>query len=147
MFGFSGPFEPMDRRTLRHAPTRPIVLIVEGDEDTRAMYAFALSASGFDIIAVKDGGEAYVRALQIHPDLIVADLPMPNHDGRRLLENLKQNSRTRDIPFVAMSADVQPSDERVDREGFAAFFPKPSFPDELAAVLRSVLDRHAHVRQ
>ena len=48
--------------------------------------------------------EACVRVLQIHPDIIVADLTTPNHESRQFLENLKQNPGTRDIPIVTMSA-------------------------------------------
>ena len=49
-------------------PERPLVLIVEGHDDTRAMYALALSAMGFDVVATQDGTEAYRRAWEIHPD-------------------------------------------------------------------------------
>ena len=111
------------------------------------MYALALSATGFEVIAVQDGDDACRRALDIQPDIIVADLPMPSRDGWPFLENLKQSARTRDIPIVAMSGYVQRSvEERVEREGLAAFFPKPCLPDELAVRLRQVLDRYTEVR-
>jgi len=66
----------MDRRRPRNPPARPLVLIVEEHEDSRAMYAFALSVAGFDVVAITDGSEAFHRAWEIHPDIIVADLPM-----------------------------------------------------------------------
>jgi two-component system, cell cycle response regulator DivK len=137
----------VDRRRSRHAPTRPLVLIVEEHEDTRALYSLALSANGFDVVAAADGAEVCERAWAIHPDIIVTDLPMPGYDGWQFLHDLKQNPRTRDIPVVAVSSFVQHSlRERAQREGFAAFFPKPCLPDELAAGLRYVLDgqHHAH---
>jgi CheY-like chemotaxis protein len=143
----------MDRRRPRNPPTRPLVLVIEGHEDTRALYALALSAMGFDVVAARDGAEAYRRAWELHPDIIVTDLPRPNDDGWQFLEDLKQNSRTRDIPVVAVSGYVQRSlrehAERAERNGFAAFFPKPCLPDELAAGLRQVLDgkAHAHVER
>jgi CheY-like chemotaxis protein len=122
------------------------VLIVERHEDIRAMYAFALSAAEFEVVAIEDNSEAFRRAWEIHPDIIVADLPMPS-EGWQFLESLKQSARTRDIPIVAMSGDVQRSvQERIEREGLAAFFPKPCLPDELAVGLREVLDRNTCVR-
>lgn len=138
----------MDRRRSRNAPARPLVLIVEGHEDTRSMYALALSAMGFDVVAAQDGTEAFRRAWEIHPDVIVADLPMPNCDGWRFLHDLKENPRTRDVPVVALSGYVQQSARQsADQNGFAAFFAKPCLPDELAAGLREVLGggAHAHV--
>jgi CheY-like chemotaxis protein len=110
------------------------------------MYAVALSASGFDVVAAEDADDAYRRAWEIHPDIIVADLPMPNPERWPFLENLKQNPRTRAIPLVAMSGFVQrPVNERIDGAGFAAFFPKPCLPDELAEHLRQVLQGYADV--
>ena len=71
----------MDRGRPPNPPTRRLVLIIEGHEDARAMYALALAATGFDVVAVQDSREACRRAVEITPDLNLADLPMPNHDG------------------------------------------------------------------
>jgi CheY-like chemotaxis protein len=85
------------------------------------------------------------EGIDLHADTIVTDLPIPTYDGWQFLEDLKQNSRTRDIPLVAVSSYVLRSlREHAERNGFAAFFPKPCPPDELAAGLRQVLDRNAH---
>jgi CheY-like chemotaxis protein len=126
------------------------VLIVEAHDDTRALYALSLSATGFEVVAVADGAEAYRHAWEIHPDIIVTDLPMPNCDGWQFLHDLRRTARTRDIPVVAVSGWIQRSvRERAERDGFAAFFPKPCLPDELAAGLRQVLNgtADAHVER
>jgi CheY-like chemotaxis protein len=83
----------MDRRRPRNPPTRPLVLIVEGHEDTRARYALALSANGFEVVPVQAGAEACRSVWEIHPDIIVTDLPMPNCDGWQFLQDLKQDAR------------------------------------------------------
>ena len=127
----------MDRRRPRNLPTRPLVLIVEGHEDTRALYALALSAMGFDVVAERDGTEAFRRAWELHPDIIVTDLRLPNGDGWQVLQDMKNDTRTRNIPVVAVSGYVEQSvRERAERDGFAAFFPKPCLPDALADGLR-----------
>jgi two-component system, cell cycle response regulator DivK len=138
----------MDRRRPRKPPTRPLVLLIEGHQDTRALYALALSAIGFEVVAVPERTEAFRRAWEIRPDIIVTDLPLPNDEGGQFVQDLKQNPRTRDIPLVAVSGYVDRS--RRDRPtdgGFAAFFAKPCLPDALAAGLWRVLDKgfHAHV--
>jgi CheY-like chemotaxis protein len=115
--------------------------MVEGHEEARALYALALSANGFEVVAVKDGQEALNRASQIHPDIIVTALPMPNYDGRQFLQDLRQTLRTRDIPVVAVSGSVQRSlRDCVERDDFTACFSKLCRPDELAAGLRQLLD-------
>jgi two-component system cell cycle response regulator DivK len=132
----------MDRRRLRNPPVRPLVLLVEGHEDTREMYGFALSANGFEVIAAQDGSEVYARAWEMHPDVIVADLPTPHEDGWTFLRVLKLDARTRDIPVVAVSGFCQPSArESGECDTFAKVFPKPCLPDELAVGLRELLNR------
>jgi two-component system, cell cycle response regulator DivK len=136
----------MDRRRPRNPPLRPLVLLVEAHEDTRAMYAFALPAHGFDVIAAQDGADVYAQAWEIHPDIIVTDLPTPHHDGWAFLDRLKQNARTRHIPVVAVSGFGEPSLRySTEREAFAAFFSKPCLPEQLAAGLHRVLNSERHV--
>jgi len=126
-------------------PNRPLVLLVEDYEATSALYALALSASGFEVVPATDGTEAFKRASEIHPDIIVTDLAMPNCDGWQFVRDLKRDVRTRSIPVVAISGYAERSlRERAEGYGFAAFFPKPCLPDELAAGLRRVLDGKAH---
>ncbi len=130
----------MDGRTTLRQPSQPLVLIVEGHADTRSLYLLGLSQNGFDVVAVRDCAEVCSRALEIRPDIIVTDLPMPNGDGWQFLHDLRQNARTRHIPVVALSGYVQQSlRERAERDGFAAFIPKPCLPEKLAQGLRQVL--------
>ena len=66
-----------------------------------------------------------------------------------VLDALKQDPRTRDVPVVVMSGFVQQvlQHEGVNRDGFAAFFPKPCLPDDLATGLRQVLRTIGRVRR
>jgi hypothetical protein len=63
----------MDRRPPRNSASRPLVLVVEGHEDTRALYALALSLVGFDVVAEQDGADAFRRAREIRPDVVVTE--------------------------------------------------------------------------
>ncbi len=134
----------MEHRRKHRTPARPIVLVVDAHDETRALYALALSALGFDVVAAQDGDDAWRRVCEEHPDIIVTDLQLPNHDG--WLDELKQDPHTRKIPVVAVvSGRVQPPvRKRAGRDGFAAFFPERVMPDELALGLREVLDAHVH---
>jgi DNA-binding response OmpR family regulator len=61
----------MERRNPRSVAARPLVLIVEGHEDTRALYAIGLSSMGFEVVAESNCANAYGRAWKLHPDIIV----------------------------------------------------------------------------
>ncbi len=134
----------MDRRHLRHVRDRPLVLIVDDDEDTRAMYAFALLASGFEV-AIADGtGDPCGRAKEMLPDIILAALERRGGDEWALVGNLRQDPRTLQIPLVILTARaVDTIRERAELEGCAALCVKPCLPDVLAVGLRAVLERYA----
>jgi CheY-like chemotaxis protein len=126
------------------------VLLVDGHEDTREMYALALEPWGFETITEPEGVAAYFRAWLTHPDIIVTEISLPGLDGWNLVRNLKSDPRTRDIPVVVLTAFDQSSPLRAqaEQEDCVAVVVKPCLPDQLAIVLRALVDRNlsnAHV--
>jgi two-component system cell cycle response regulator DivK len=131
----------MDRRQPRRPPSRPLVLIVDDDPDTREMYIVGLSAVGCDATSAAESDAAFLHAWRMHPDIIVTDLTLPGGDGWDLLGRLKQDPRTRDIPVVVLTGHTGTAlQARAEQEGCAAFLLKPCLPEELAAVVRAVLE-------
>jgi CheY-like chemotaxis protein len=134
----------MERRLLA-GPSRPLVLIADGHDDTRELYAVALQMSGFEILTVDDGKMAFERAKDLHPDIIVTEIVFPRHDGWSLVDDLKHDDRTRDIPIVVLTGHAEATiRERAGREGCAALLIKPYLPDELATALHELLGRRLH---
>jgi CheY-like chemotaxis protein len=132
----------MDRRRPRNPPSRPLVLVVDDHDDTRELYVQSFVLFGFEAIGAADRDEAYRRAWESHPDIVVTDLTLRDGDGWQLVEELKRGPRTGDIPVVVLTGHAAPSlRERAEHEGCAGFFVKPCLPDELATELRHVLDR------
>jgi len=132
----------MDRRRSHKPPTRPFVLIVIDDKDTREMYEFGLSALGFEVKVVGDAAQAYTQAWEAHPDIILTDVSLTGIDGWKLVQDLKDDPRTRDIHVVVLTADAQASvRERALREG-AALLIKPCLPQQLAMELRVLVNRN-----
>jgi two-component system phosphate regulon response regulator PhoB len=132
----------MNRRHPRKVPSRPLVLIVDDHDDTRELYVQSLSLLGFEAITASDCAEAGRRAWESHPDIVVTDLTLRGGDRWQLVQELRREARTRDIPIILLTGHATPSlRERAAREGCAAFFVKPCLPDALATELRKVLDR------
>src|SRR5438034_10453877 len=63
----------MERRRPRNPPTRPLVLIVDSHDDSRALYALALSGMGFDVVPASDSEDGYYRAWTTHPYIHVTE--------------------------------------------------------------------------
>lgn len=117
--------------------SRPSVLVVEDDPDTRHMYATCLDVLGFDVSEARDGLEGVRCAQAVHPDVVLMDVAMPRMDGLEATRRLKNNPDTASVPVVIVSAFTTRQDrERALQAGAAEFVPKPCDPEALAMRLR-----------
>jgi len=93
-------------------PSSPLVLVVEDDPETRQFYSEALRREGFAVEQAHNGHQALHKALEMDPDLILTDIAVPGIDGIELCRRLRADSRTHDIPVLAISgyADRQYAD-------------------------------------
>jgi CheY-like chemotaxis protein len=125
--------------------TIPSVLLVEDDLDGRQMYATWLMGAGFNVQQAHNGLQALERAFDSMPDVVVTDLNIPGIDGFELTRRLKQDPRTSSIPVVAVTgyAAFASDPDRARRAGCDAVLPKPCSPDELEAVIRSLMRARA----
>src|SRR5258706_8546088 len=81
----------------------PLVLIVEDDPETRQFYSDALAADGFATDQAHNGHQAFAKALEIGPDLILTDIAVPGLDGIELCRRLRADTRTRAVPVLAIT--------------------------------------------
>jgi len=109
------------------------VLLADDNSDMRK-YVSRLLHADYTIIPVSDGEQAFARALEEKPDLILSDIMMPKLDGFALLQKLKSNLSTRNIPFIFLSARAG---EEARVEGIVAgaddYLTKPFSSKELLA--------------
>lgn len=102
------------------------VLIVDDDPDQHVLCGLYLEHAGYAVLHAHDGHEGLAMARARHPELILMDLRMPVMDGASALRRLAAADDTREIPVVAVSADVLAwSETRALREGFAGHLSKP----------------------
>ena len=126
-----GPVRPL--RT-----SRPLVLIVDDDADTRAMYSEYLKAMGCLVSTAKDGSVAIEKALALSPDVITMDLAMPGMDGWTAASQIKSSMRTAQIPIIALSA-VETARDSARESGCVRFLAKPCLPELLWWHIRDLL--------
>ena len=118
----------------------PVVLIVDDHEDSLAMYAFGLLAMGFQPVIASTAEDAFSRACQIHPDIVVTDVTLPGLSGLDLTRQLRQDARTRDLRIVVLTAHAEAAMKQLaDAAGCDRFLVKPCMPDALAFTVREVL--------
>jgi signal transduction histidine kinase len=115
---------------------RPLVLIVEDDPDAAALLSETAAAAGFRSRVAPTGSVGLELARQLHPAAITLDVMMPGMDGWRVLQSLKGNPDTSDIPVIVCSiVDNRPLGFRL---GASAYLLRPVEPSQLTSTLRRV---------
>jgi DNA-binding response OmpR family regulator len=122
--------------TDRHTARR--VLVVEDDDSVSSLLIDLLKDRGYDAAPAYDGQTALTMARRFKPHLITLDLALPGTDGHDVLERLKADPATRDIPIVVISAFTQilPAG---DRRKLAYLLGKPFDVSEVLAIVQATV--------
>lgn len=118
------------------------LLIVDDEPNLLLAVAACLRGDGYAVATARSGAEALVRIAEAVPDLVVSDIRMPGMDGYTLARHLRSSARTDLIPIVFLTAKDTAADRIAGfRSGIDAYLTKPFEPDELLAVVASILER------
>ena len=117
------------------------ILLVEDDALSLKLMRDLLQAHGFQTEETGEGASAVALAIQSPPDLIVMDIGLPGIDGVEATRRLRADTRTSDIPIVAVTAFAMPGDEqRMLEAGCNAFLTKPLRLSDLVATAEGLLE-------
>lgn len=116
------------------------LLIVEDNYDLRKYIAEELS-SQFQILEAADGREGLKKAVQELPDLIIADVMMPEMDGLEMCLKIKTNLVTNHIPVILLTARTS-IEQRIEgiEHGADSYIPKPFHPSHLRARVKKLIE-------
>jgi two-component system phosphate regulon response regulator PhoB len=118
------------------------ILVVDDEEDILELLKYNLLREGYNVSCAASGEEALRLAQSEIPDLLVLDLMLPGIDGLEVTKILKNDSRTRDIPIVMLTAKGEEADIVAGLElGADDYITKPFSPRVLVARVRAVLRR------
>lgn len=79
------------------------ILLIDDDADQTSMYKHPFEKSGFDISIENNAKNAVASALGWMPDLILLDIIMEDVDGIEVLQKLKENEHTKNIPVIMLT--------------------------------------------
>ncbi len=103
-----------------------MILVTDDEKFTRTAVREALEAFGFATAEAETGPQAMARVEQLHPDLVLLDVVMPGDDGFTVCRALREQTTTRDLPIVMMTASQD--DESIHQAflaGATDFITKP----------------------
>jgi CheY-like chemotaxis protein len=87
------------------------ILLVEDNEMNRDMLSRRLGRKGHAVVVAVDGGQALEVARAELPDVILMDMGLPVLDGWEATRQLKADTRTREIPVIALTAHAMSGDQ------------------------------------
>jgi CheY-like chemotaxis protein len=118
------------------------ILLVEDDPNFRAVLALALELQGYHVRQAAGALKAIELLRSEQPDIIISDLEMNGMDGRALCKHARGNSELSSIPFVIISAFVDPdgTGKLADLPADFCLSKQVSIP-QLVRLIKELLDR------
>jgi two-component system, cell cycle response regulator DivK len=116
------------------------ILVIEDQEDLRAILRDLLTASGYAVSEARDGIEGVATAQAERPDLILMDIQLPRLDGYGATRQIKALTGLENTPVIAVSSFAMKGDEdRAKQAGCDAYVTKPYSPMQLLVLVRKLL--------
>jgi CheY-like chemotaxis protein/signal transduction histidine kinase len=119
------------------------VLVVDDEPETVAMIARYLLQEGYDTVTATSGAEALTLAARVVPFAVTLDILMPDMDGWEVLQSLKRNPETKDIPVIVVS--VTENRETGFALGAFGYVTKPISKQGLISAIRKVAKRRTRM--
>ena len=120
------------------------ILVVDDNIMTLDLVSRSLSRVGFEVTTAESGADALGIVDDVHPDLIILDVMMPEMDGYEVCRQLREKTNTSHLPILMLTA-LDSLEEKI--RGFEAgaddYMTKPFQPAELQARVRVLLRRMA----
>jgi signal transduction histidine kinase len=125
----------------------PKILIADDEPDMLRFLKSQLSPH-FQVIEAIDGNQAFEKACQFLPDIVLLDMMMPEKDGLQVCRELRDRTSTKRIPIVLLTARA---DEETKLQSLAVgasdFLAKPFSTTELHVRVKNLIDSHQYQRQ
>lgn len=129
---------------LQGTADQPLVIVIEDEPDARELAARALTRAGFAVQGVGGGEAGLALARAKSPALVLLDIFLPDRSGWRVLQSLKHDPATQDIPVVVLS--VNEDRGHALALGAAEHIVKPADRDMLAATVMRYARKRAPER-
>lgn len=121
------------------APSKPLVLIADDNEDMR-FYMNRLLEKHFDIILAENGQQALAMILSLRPQVVLTDGVMPHMDGYQLVKAVKSNLLIKHIPIILITGKTGERSAINSLEiGADDYLSKPFSTEELIARIQAAL--------
>ena len=117
------------------------VLVVDDDEDIVNIVSALLQSEGYHTITAQNGKDAFTKATTDKPDLIIADIMMPEMDGWEFCWRVREDKSLGETPFIFLTARADVMDQiRGSEIGADDYIIKPFRKQELLKRVQNTFD-------
>lgn len=129
-----GPYEP------EQEDNRPVIACVDDSPSIQRVVSFALEATGFKVINIKQAASALTTLMHAKPALILMDINMPDIDGYQLCSICNKSEALKHIPIVMLTGRSGVLDRvKAKMHGSVGYICKPFQPQELVETVQSFI--------
>lgn len=117
------------------------ILLIEDDPLMMNLYENIFKREGFEVDIAQSGAEGLVKAKEVSYDIILLDIMMPEMDGFEVLQKLKADGATKNIPVVTLTNLAGDADaKRAIKLGAIKYLIKSEYdPVEISKMVKDVL--------
>ncbi len=113
------------------------ILIADDEPNQVATFEALLMQRGYKVVTASNGEEAFEKAINFLPDLVILDIMMPKMDGTEVAMVLKHDERTKHIPIFFVTAVISPEDQSRVASNPNLIFAKPVQLNQLLEAIQS----------
>jgi len=119
---------------------QPLILLFEDVEATSIVTRDYLEHVGYQVEVARNGSQGIALAQQVHPDLILMDVQMPEMDGLEATQRLRKETEFERVPIIGLTAQAMKGDrERCLAAGMNEYLSKPVNLKELVKTIQNFL--------
>ena len=116
------------------------ILIVDDEEDIVNLVKMILEDAGYQVSSAMDGRDAITKIQENPFDLVLLDIMMPFLSGWEVLDELRKNVKTKDVPVALLTARASPRDDnQFHPTDYCDYITKPFEPEDLLRRIRQIL--------
>ena len=117
------------------------IMIAEDSPVNQSVYTFILQSAQHEVLLADDGRDAWDQLQNVHVDLLISDISMPQMDGLTLLENVRKSAARQRLPVIMLTG-IGVDEERLQHlaAGADAVLTKPTSSWELLRTVNSLLE-------
>lgn len=121
---------------------QPVILVADDEEDILLLVEYHLKKAGYKVLTAPEGRTALDQIWDEKIDLVVLDIMMPEVDGLQVLKAIREDTRTRKMPVIMLTAKSSETDRIVGFElGADDYVCKPFSIKELVSRVKALLRR------